>query len=117
MQRKPNPAKINIPLGLIQWGDLGNWTTYRTHTGKLVWFPKTWPEKPPSQAQIDARNKFKQVVDAWRNLTPDQKQAYNRAIKKLSLCITPVGLKVALDLDPNQTLRSTLERQSKETLA
>jgi len=116
-KRKPSPARINIPLGLIQWGDLGHWTTYRTHKGKLVWFPKTWPKKPPSPAQTAERAKFKAIINAWNNLTPDQKAAYNRAIRKLSLCITPVGLKIALDYDPNNQLRSTIERQSAETLA
>ena len=120
MQHKPKLPKnalMNVPLGLIQWGDIGAWTTYRAKNGLLVWFPKTYPDKPPSPAQTAERAKFKAIIDAWKNLTPDQKAAYNRAIRKLSLCITPVGLKIALDYDPNNQLRSTIERQSGETLA
>lgn len=111
-KRKPSPARINIPLGLIQWGDLGGWTTYRAKNGLLVWFPKTYPAKPPTQAQLAERQKLSQAARNWHHLSHEQRQRYNAAIQKLSLCITTFGLYFTLSLPQNANLKKTIEKQS-----
>lgn len=115
--RRPSPPWINIPLGLIQYGDLSNWTTYRTAKGRLVWFPKTWPKKPPSPLQNTWHAKMRASALSWRNLTREQRSAYHRACLKLSLPLPPFALKFALDNAKTPKLKSTIERQSGETLA
>ena len=56
-------------LGLVIWGDLGDLTMYRRADGTLVWFAKTWPEKPPSDAQLTQRQLFSDAATAWHALT------------------------------------------------
>lgn len=115
MQHKPKLPKnalMNIPLGLIQWGDIGGWTTYRAHNGLLVWFPKTYPDKPPSEAQLAERQKLSQAARNWHQLSHEQRQRYNAAIRKLSLCITTFGLYFTLSLPHNANLKKTIEKQS-----
>lgn len=110
--RLPKNALMNIPLGLIQWGDIGGWTTYRAKNGLLVWFPKTYPEKPPSRAQIAERQKLSQAARNWHQLSHEQRQRYNAAIRKLSLCITTFGLYFTLSQPQNANLKKTIEKQS-----
>lgn len=114
---QPKPPLTNVPLGLIQWGDIAYWTTYRAHNGLLVWFPKTYPEKPPSQQQLTERQKLRDAAAAWRQLTQPQRDAYNQAIKTLSLCITTFGLYFTLSQPQNTQLKQTIQRQARITLA
>jgi hypothetical protein len=113
-QRKPiikyNPF---IPLlGLVQWGDLGNITIYRAKNGRPVFFPKTFPDKPPSQLQLIHRNRMKQAAKDWHNLTESQKKAYHAAARRLSLAIPPFGLYFTLNLPQNAQLKTTISNQS-----
>lgn len=115
MQHKPKLPKnalMNVPLGLIQWGDIGGWTTYRAKNGLLVWFPKTYPDKPPSQAQLAERQKLSTAARNWLNLTQAQRDLYKQAAQRLSLCITPFALYFTLSLPQNANLKQTIEKQS-----
>lgn len=113
---KPLPTRLIPLLGLVQWGDLGHVTIYRTQKGKPVFFPKTYPDKPPSPAQIAHRQKMIDAANAWQQLSLAQRNIYNRAIRKLSLAITPFGLYFTLSLPQNAQLKRTIEFQAKETL-
>ncbi len=115
MQHKPKLPKnalMNVPLGLIQWGDIGGWTTYRAKTGLLVWFPKTYPDKPPSQAQLAERQKLSTAARNWHHLTQAQRDLYKQAAVKLSLCITTFALYFTLSLPQNANLKKTIEKQT-----
>ncbi len=115
MQHKPKLPKnalMNIPLGLIQWGDIGGWTSYRAKNGKLVWFPKTYPDKPPTQAQLAEREKLSHAARNWHQLSHEQRQRYNAAIRKLSLCITTFALYFTLSLPQYADLKKIIEKQS-----
>ena len=121
MPRNKKPLiKYNpfIPfLGLVQWGDLGNVTIYRAKNGRPVFFPKTYPDKPPSQLQLIHRNRMKHAAAQWQSLTASQKQAYHLAARRLSLSIPPFGLYFTLNLPKNAALKTTISQQSGVQLA
>jgi hypothetical protein len=75
-------------LGLEISGDLGDFTMWRTRRGKIVVYPRTVPGKVPSVAQQNHRQHFRESVQRWNALLPDEKDAYERASKTLSLPMT-----------------------------
>jgi hypothetical protein len=74
-------------LGFIVWGDLAEVTIYRDKQGKMVWFPKTYPDKPPSDAQIVQRAKLTQAATFWNYLTPNRQNQWKLAAQRASLCM------------------------------
>jgi len=114
--KQPVPPNWSPYIGLIYWGDIGPITTYKSRFGKPVWFSKTYPDKPPSQAQLTERQKMIDAAIAWRQLSQEDRDAYARTTKKLSLCITPFALFFALQHPQNRSYKTTLEHQAKETL-
>lgn len=99
-------------LGLVQWGDIGNVTTYRAKNGRVVFFPKTYPDKPASPLQIIHRQRMKDAANNWAKLTKQQKLNYHLAARKLSLSIPPFGLYFTLNLPQNAGLKETISKQS-----
>ena len=61
------PKQLWTYLGFVLWGDISDLTMYRRYDGRLVVFQKTWPDKPPCQAQLDQRAAFKAASLAWRS--------------------------------------------------
>jgi hypothetical protein len=85
-------TKLYTLFGIVVWGDLGPTTIYRTKQGKMVFFAKTWPRKPPSPKQAAQRDRFRQAAQAWNTLTPATQTQWNRATLEASLCMTGYDL-------------------------
>jgi hypothetical protein len=103
-------------LGLLAWGDLGDMTWYRSHDGRVVVIPKTWPAKPPSPAQTAQRNAFAAAIEAWVALPTTTKQQWTTAARRASLCMHGADLFVHWYLIRDDQAIETLERQTKTSL-
>lgn len=103
-------------LGFVIWGDLGPVTIYRDKQGKVVFFAKTWPHKPPSPAQVLQRQKFTDAAAAWQSLTPTQRGAWDQATHRASLCMHGYDLFVHWSLTGDDDAIRTLENQTRTTL-
>ncbi len=99
-------------LGFRPWGDLGGLTSYTTKTGRIVWFPKSPPQRAPSPAQQAIRNMFRQVAAAWQGLTPAQRDDWKKAIKYSRTSLDPYHNFVYFYRKRNLGRLRTLERQS-----
>lgn len=103
-------------LGFVIWGDLGPTTIYRNKKGRVVFFDKTWPHKPPSPAQVIQRAKFIDAAQAWQALSFIQKCRWNFAAKRASLCCHGYDLFVHWYTSGDTDAIRTLERQTGTTL-
>lgn len=102
-------------LGTVIWGDLADFTLYRCK-GRLIMFPKTRPEKPPSILQTYQRQKFTAAYQQWNALTPDQRAAWETATRRLSLCMHGYDLWMHWQLTQDTSAIRTIERQTGLTL-
>jgi hypothetical protein len=103
-------------FGLVAWGDLGDLTMYRRKDGRLVIFKKTWPDKPPSTAQLTHRARYTDAALAWQALTPDKRTAWRQAAARASLCMTGYNLFLHHQLSGDDSAIATLERQTSTSL-
>jgi len=99
-------------LGLTVSGDIGGTSIYTNKNGKIVWYPKAPPDKPPTRKQIHQRQRFSNAVNQWKMLTPAEKQALEDATKKVSAMATGQNVYVSDALRPNHQTIPTLARQS-----
>lgn len=103
-------------LGLVAWGDLGPLTIYRSKRGQVVAFAKTWPHKPPSEAQTAQRQKFTDAAAAWQAFTADQRAQWETASRRASLCCSGYCLYVHWHLTADTKAIRTIERHTRTTL-
>lgn len=103
-------------LGFIVWGDLAEVTIYRDKQGKTIWFPKTYPDKPPSQAQLDQRQVFRDAATEWSYRDASQKKDWHDAARKSSLCMHGYDLFVFWQTTGDEETIRTIERQTGITL-
>jgi hypothetical protein len=99
-------------LGFVIWGDLGPTTIYRNKRGLVVFFDKTWPDKPASPAQTVQRQKFIDAAAAWQNLLAAQRRQWETATRRASLCMNGYDLFVHWSLTNDADAIHTLERQT-----
>lgn len=111
------PENLFNLMGLHLGGDLGPLTFYKSKRGKLVWFDKAPPTTPPSWRQTSQRSLFRAAAQCWRLCTPEQRQQYELAARKASLCMTGYNLFVHLKLKPDPNLQRTIESQTNTVLA
>jgi hypothetical protein len=109
------PNELSL-LGFVQWGDFANLTTYRSKRGKLVWFEKTWPDKPPSPKQEIQREIWRAAASQWRELTDDQRHQWALAARRASLCMTGYNLWIYWYISFDDATIRTLEHQTHTTL-
>jgi hypothetical protein len=81
MAAQTNTA-LHALLGLVQWGDIGPLTTYRSRQGRLVIFQKTWPDKPATPPQIACRDSMTACGWAWRAMAPHLRQLWHQVARK-----------------------------------
>lgn len=110
------PKSLFTWLGLIIWGDVGDLTAYRRPDGAMILFSKTWPDKPPSDLQIQARARLADAAATWQSLSGDQRSQWHLAAGRASLCMHGYNLFMALTLIPDPPAKATLERQTHTTL-
>lgn len=99
-------------LGFVLWGDLGPTTIYRNKKGRVVFFEKTWPHKPPSDAQTTQRQKFTDAAAAWKNLPAPWRARWDLATRRASLCMHGYDLFVHYHTTNDTAAIQTLERQT-----
>jgi hypothetical protein len=103
-------------LGFVYWGDFADLTLYKSARGKIVLFHKTWPEVPGSPEQLALRQQMRDAATAWRTLTTPQRQAWELASRKASLCMTGYNLFVWFAFTQDLSTLDTIQRQTKTTL-
>jgi hypothetical protein len=104
-------------LAIAMAGDVGPFTTYTNKNGRIVFFPRSPPEKPASDAQLAQRQKFRDVAAAWKALTPAKRADWNKVQYTAHLSITGYDLFTWWKLggDTDQKL-ATIARQGGVTL-
>jgi hypothetical protein len=103
-------------LGSVIWGDLGPVTIYRDKQGKVVAYAKTYPAKRPSPAQIAQQQRITDAAAAWQTLSSMQRDQWDLACRRASLCCNGYGLWVHWTLTQDLQAIRTLERQTHTTL-
>jgi hypothetical protein len=106
------PHALYSLLGWIVWGDLGPTTIYRSHNGKIVVYPKTWPKDPASPAQLVQRQRFVDAAAGWQALSPATRLQWETATRRASLCLNGYGLFVHWHTLQDLPAIRTLERQT-----
>lgn len=115
MAFEPIPG-LAIILGLVAGGDIGETTIYQNKNGKVVWLAKTYPDKPASPKQLAWRELWKTAVDAWNDLTATQRDQWEQASRRASLCAHGFNVWMHWKLTGDQLAIETLERQTHTTL-
>jgi len=103
-------------LGFVEWGDLGILTIYRNRKGKMVAFSKTWPDKPASPLQVIQRQRMSDAAIAWQALSPADRQEWETASLKASLCATGYNVFVHWQMLGDDSFIETLQRQTGTSL-
>jgi hypothetical protein len=101
-------------LGLTVTGDLGPLTIYTTRRNKIVYFDKSPPEKPPSDAQLVVRNRWRQAALNWKKKPLADRQAWERIVQKAGLRITGYNYWISLRVHPDPSGQETVERLAGE---
>lgn len=110
------PEKLFKLMGFYVTGDWGPLTFYTNKRGLLVWFNKAPPLEPPSPAQTSQRNLFRLVAIYWKNLTDAERNQYELASKRASLCMTGYNLFMHFKTTPDDAAKATIEHQTRTTL-
>ena len=103
-------------LGWNTQGDLGPLTMYTDKRGQLVFFAKMPPLNPPSIRQTIQRDNFTSAAILWRALTPQQRDAWERATHLARLRIPGYNLFVYWSLTGDSATINTIENQTGLTL-
>ena len=106
-----------IPFfGFIAWGDVMQLTVYRDKQGKMIWFPKTYPDKPASDAQLVQRQKLTTASNYWGYMNDAQREQWHLAARRASLCMHGYNLFLHWFLTMDTDAMRTLMRQTNTTL-
>ncbi len=103
-------------FGFIAWGDVNEVTVYRDKQGKMIWFPKTWPDKPPSVAQLVQRQRFTDAAVDWKALNDTQREQWHLAARRANLTMHGYDLYIHWKMTLDNTAIETLERQTNTSL-
>lgn len=103
-------------LGLVAWGDIAEITIYKDKQGKMVWFPKTYPDKPPSDDQVFQRALMTAGAAAWQALPPTDQAQWHLAARRASLVMHGYDLFQHWFLTRDTSAIRTLERQTRTNL-
>lgn len=89
---KPQPPSFLRLLGLRTQGDIGPYTSYRSDRGKLVFFLKAPPKKPPTYRQETNRGDMVLAAVDWSRLAEVERQAWRDLSKKSRVTCTGFNL-------------------------
>jgi hypothetical protein len=103
------PASI---IGLIVSGDVDGVTIYTDRHNRKVVFPKAPPKEPPTQMQVDVRNRFKAAQAEYMGLTAPQKHDYELLTKRAGLCLTGQNIFIHVAMKRTQGTLDTLQHQT-----
>ena len=110
------PENVYSLLGFIIWGDLNEVTIYRNKKGKMVWFAKTYPDKPASAAQLVNREKMTGYAADWQALSAETRAEWELATKRASLTMQGYNLFVHWKFTEDDTAIRQIERQTNTSL-
>jgi len=99
-------------IGLQVSGDVGDLTIYTDRFGRKVPFPRSPPKQPPSIAQVQRRNQFRQAVQSYMMQTEQVKQQWEDITKKLSLPLTGQNLWISASFSQDSFALQTLNKQA-----
>lgn len=91
-------------------------TLYTSKRGKIVWFPQSPPQQPPSWRQLHYRNNFRKVASYWRLLSDDERAAWDAATKRASLGCNGHALYTYRALRHDQAAIDTISRTTSTPL-
>jgi hypothetical protein len=103
-------------LGFIIWGDLNEVTIYRDKQGKMVWFKKTYPDKPASQAQLDNRARMTGYAADWQALSAATRAQWELATKRANLTMHGYDLFIHWKFTADDPAIRQIERQTNTAL-
>ncbi len=103
--------RLNL-LGLSPTGDIGPFTMYTSQRGRPVWFPRAPPLSPPSQRQIEQRNKWRTAALFWQTVPEQEKRNWKRAARRVHLKITHHNLFIYWNTTGRTDIITTVERVS-----
>jgi len=110
------PRPLLSLLGYVYWGDFAELTMYRSKRGRLIVYKKSYPDKPPSPAQLADRANFAAAAQHWNALSDAERSAWTAAAQKTSLCMTGYNLYVWYHVTGDTSELETLQRQTGQTL-
>lgn len=99
-------------LGLLPFGDLAGLTCYTSKQRKTVWFVKSPPTSPASDAQRLQRARFTAAARAWQNLRPQDQADWHLTARRAGLCMHGYDLWVHWQIIRDIQSIRTLERQT-----
>lgn len=90
-------AQINVGIA----GDVGPFTAWTTKHGKVVFIRRAPPDKPPSQAQVKMRLRFRLAFMNWKSLPVEEKEKWKKIVSDNKLCLSAHNLYISLSLTPD----------------
>ena len=99
----PEEARIAalIPfIGIQVKGDLGPFTIYTNHRGRVVFYKRAPPTKPPTAPQIRQRTRFKLAQRLYQHESAATKAKWELLVVRSRICMTGQNLYVSLALNP-----------------
>jgi len=99
-------------MGMQISGDFADLTIYTNRFGKKVAYPKSPPDKPPSDLQIAQRTRFKAAQSGWSGLTESVKINYENLTRRTSSPLTGQNLWIHSALTNDNQAIQTLENQT-----
>lgn len=103
-------------IGLRPTGDFADLTVYTNKRGRIVWFDKSPPDKPPSTRQLHQRQMFRYAAQGWRHLRESNRNDWNTAARRAGLYLSGYLLYLVWIIKPDRPAIRTIERQTGITL-
>src|SRR5216684_5549072 len=105
MDDSSQTLSLNDPLltviGVYVAGDLGDLTVYTNKNGRIIWFPRSPPTKPPTEKQIAQRNRFKRARQNYDELSESDKESWEELCRLNHLDLTGQNAYLSLSLLPD----------------
>ncbi|GAG05765.1 unnamed protein product, partial [marine sediment metagenome] len=103
-------------IGFRPTGDLAGLTAYTATNGRVVWFVKAPPLKPPSVRQVHQRLLFGNAGRGWTQLTQETRNDWIEAAHRTHIHLSGYLLYLVWNLVRDRGTIRTIERQSGITL-
>lgn len=82
-------------------GDVGPFTCWTTKRGKTVFIKRAPPDKPPSQAQLKMRLRFRAAFLSWKSLDPETQAKWRQIVDYTGMCLSAHNLYMGLAMTPD----------------
>lgn len=99
-------------LGFTVSGDVGPFTVYTDRFGKKVFYPRSPPKSPATDLQLAVRTRFMSAQDQYMQLSPADKQLWERLVQRSNLCMTGQNLLIHVAMMHTFAMLNTLIQQT-----